>query len=52
MEEAQPRPPAYWASPSRGMRHGAHTMGLPPPPQVVFSFLYFFSLHSLHFARC
>lgn len=32
----QPRPPAYWASPSRGGigRHGGLSMGLPPPPQV------------------
>ncbi|KAK4026822.1 hypothetical protein OUZ56_015848 [Daphnia magna] len=30
----QPRPPAYWASPSRGgLRHGGISMGLPPPPQ-------------------
>nr|CAG4650831.1 EOG090X037N [Simocephalus serrulatus] len=33
MEESQPRPPAYWASPSRGLRHGGISMGLPPPPQ-------------------
>nr|CAG4641552.1 EOG090X037N [Eurycercus lamellatus] len=33
MEDGQPRPPAYWASPSRGMRHGVHSIGLPPPPQ-------------------
>ncbi|KZS20386.1 Zinc finger RNA-binding-like protein [Daphnia magna] len=30
----QPRPPAYWASPSRGgLRHGGISMGLPPPPE-------------------
>ena len=34
MEESQSRPPAYWASPSRGLRHGGLSMGLPPPPQV------------------
>nr|CAG4649186.1 EOG090X037N [Scapholeberis mucronata] len=33
MDEGQQRPPAYWSGPSRGLRHGGLSIGLPPPPQ-------------------
>lgn len=33
MEDVQSRGGPYWGNGTRGMRHGGHSMGLPPPPQ-------------------